>query len=171
MNFFEQLKKIDLNKLHPLQKEIFIKLKPLLEKILPNKLDLEKSIIKVYEGELGTVFTIEIYPIENKLPSIIISFEHEDLYYAFADYHIHYHKFYSMSDKFKQTIINEIINEIEKYLNGVYVESYYDSKKAIAKEKFYFSKDKKCFLQKSYGFFNFFKKVVKIEKQSFTFYL
>ncbi len=159
-----------INKLSPYRKRLFHELRPLLEKIVPNKITPESSI-DIKQSKKDWILSVTLIPVNKNIPSldlfasknqcILYFVEHEDIEChrnpeADADY-----------------LVKEVISRMQKYLMGITIIEHYDKKNKLLRKEFYFGIDTEGIKEKRIGIcsysFTFFRKVYSKKKATYSF--
>jgi len=177
MEWLESVKERELGRLIPFQKRLFEGIRPLLEKVLPERLG-ESSIIEIKNSCLNII----IHHREKGVPSFFIQFyknknyNHTDGIVGMGDIHGHYDDVESFSQETQMKDIETIKTDLENYVSGyMLIKKYYDkNNKPIRFECNWYKKDGVCFMYHEVPFMGvfsqWFKKPARIEEVKATFY-
>lgn len=159
-----------INKLSPYRKKLLQELRPLLEKIEPNKIAPESGI-DIKQTKKDWVLSVTVVPLNRHIPSLDIRASKNQCVLYFMEHEdIECHR---NPESDADYLIKEIVARVQKYLKGITIIEYYDRKNKLLRKEFYFGIDTEEIKEERIGVsiygFTLFRKVYSKKKITYSF--
>lgn len=171
MYLLDSVRSEDLNKLPSYAIKLYEALKPVLEKIEPNKINKEKSCIKIMPDGKQYFLMIVIAPIDKRVSQFDIFASKGQFILGLAE--SEYIEDQCNPGKDPEGVIKQAVSLVDRYINGITVLVHYDKRNIGFKKEYYWGIDtkpkKENLIGTSFGIIAFFKKSCRVEIITYSF--
>jgi hypothetical protein len=171
MYLLDAVKSEDVSKLPAYVIKLFEALKPVLEKIDPDKIDKEESYIKIEPDGKQYRLTIVIDPKDKRVSQFDISACKGYFILGLAE--SEYMEDHSSPEKEAEELIKQVVSVVDRYISGITVVEHYDKRNIEFKKEYYWGVDsqpkKENLIGRSFSFTAFLKKSCRVEVITYSF--